>query len=624
MTRAQCITDSKPFIAGVPSPLNLTYISETALPKGTMIKICLESRRIPFGFSATGKAQLVLADSRVSAEKTSSDTELFFKLPKGVEEAEPITIQIAEVTPPIYTQRRYPVLIFVDPKGKNSFKEIDPEAFFIDVKGGPLAKISIRTHAIVVARNERFDIFVRYEDQFGNLTSVAPDDTRIQIAHHNPRKDTLSWQLFVSETGVTPIYQLYFSEIGNYSYELTIVGTNKTFKSDPIKCLPAPPYHYYAGLLSGDPAKPGAKLTVESIFRYFRDELCHHFYALSPFESQLSSNLEDVEPIVFESWKQIEASTAAHNEDTRFSAFLSFYWQGQPKSEGTRLILYSKDHKPLLSQSDGKYNTLKKLYKSHTKGDFISIPTLSAIPSFSSHFDEWDPDFERVAEIYSSYGSMEGASWDMSRAPQGKSKELKDEKGTLISALDRGCRFGFVSGGNIVRGSFLTLDSKITHQSPGLTIILAAEETRQSFFEAIFARRVYATTGPRIILEFKIADEPMGSELNVTQKPGLKYLRPILGYVLAPSAIEEVALVRNGQPFKTFKPEGDSFDLEFEDEDNYRSLLLSGSNEMQFIYYYLRVKLKDGHLAWSSPIWIDYPAEKEKPEAKARPKKGKS
>ena len=625
MTRAQCITDSRPFTAGQPAPLNLTYISETALPKGTMIRLSLESRRVPFGFFASDKAHIVLENAKINQDKSSSETDLIFKLGAAVSEGEPITFHIAEVTPPKFSQRRYPILIYVDPKGKGLFKDIEPDAFYIDVKGGPLAQISVRTHAIVVARNERFDIFVRYEDQFGNVTALAPEDTRIQISHHNPRKDSLSWQLFVAENGVTPIYQLYFSEIGNYAYELTIVGKGVTFKSDPIRCIPTVPFHYYAGLLSGDPEKPSAKSSAESIFRYFRDELCYHFYGLAPFESQLSSSLEDVEPIIFENWKQVEAAVAAHNEDGRFSSLLSFYWLGEPETEGMRLIVYGKDHKPLLSQSDGKYNTLKKLYKHHTKGDLLSIPVLSGTKPFSCHFEDWNPDFERVIEIYNSFGSMEGASWDNSRAPQTKSKDFKDDKGSVITALNRGCRFGFVAGGHISRGACLSIESKVAHQSPGLTIILAAEETRQSFFEALIARRVYATTGARIIIDFKIADEPMGSELSVTAKPGFKYIRPITGYVLAPSPIAEIAIIRNGVPFKTFDPKSDSFEIGVDDEEFYSPLLLHAEgSDQSFLYYYIRVKLADGHMAWSSPIWIDYPTDKEKSDSKGnRPKKGK-
>jgi len=50
-------------------------------------------------------------------------------------------------------------------------------------------------------------------------------------------------------------------------------------------------------------------------------------------------------------------------------------------------------------------------------------------------------------------------------------------------------------------------------------------------------------------------------------------------------------------------------------------VLTTGKEESPFAYYYLRVLQKDGHMAWSSPIWVDMedappaPAKKSKKKA---------
>lgn len=602
MARAQCLIDSKSLTAGTSAPIRLVYIPETTLPKGSILKFAFNPQKTSSFLSIDTASHLFLGDTKISPEKGSSSSEIFFKLPKALEEGGELVFE-GKANAPTFSQRRYPIALYVDIKGKNQFKDLDPDYFHIDIKGGMLAKVSVRTHAIVVAKNERFDIFVRYEDAYGNTTNFAPDGTRIEISHHNLRRDSLSWQLFVSETGITPIYQLYFNEPGNYSYELKIVGKEQSFHSDPIKCLQNADYHYYAGVLAGDPQKPSAKISSEATFRYFRDEMCHHFTSLSPFEEQIGGQ-ETAEMITYESWKHVEAVTAVHNEDTRFAAFLGFFWQGEVKEEGLRLMIYNKDHKPLLAVTDGKSSSLKKIYKSHTKGELLSIPVMTMAKPFLYDFSSWDNDFERLVEIYSASGSMEGL-----EAFTSKKSDPLDYTGSVVQALNHGCRFGFIASGRIDRGPIHAFNENRELGTPGLTIVLASEETRQSFFDAMSARRTYATTGERIVLDFRIADLPMGSELNVENKPGFKYLRPITGFAMAASPIKSIIIVRNGKICKEWNPKESSFDFSYEDEENYKNLTLKNEESAPFIYYYLRVELENGHMAWSSPIWIDYEQE---------------
>src|SRR5207247_269967 len=47
----------------------------------------------------------------------------------------------------------------------------------------------------------------------------------------------------------------------------------------------------------------------------------------------------------------------------------------------------------------------------------------------------------------------------------------------------------------------------------GLTAVWAPELTREALFEALHARRTYATTTARILVDFRVNDAPMGSEI---------------------------------------------------------------------------------------------------------------
>jgi hypothetical protein len=143
--------------------------------------------------------------------------------------------------------------------------------------------------------------------------------------------------------------------------------------------------------------------------------------------------------------------------------------------------------------------------------------------------------------------------------------------------------------------------------SPGLTAILAIEQTRDALLLGLHNRSCYATTGPRIVLGYFIAGAQMGSELSTKVKPGLEFNRHITGFVCATAPIQEIAFIRNGAVFKTFAPKEANFEFTFDDADPLSNFALpSPDDRPPFAYYYMRVTQEDGHIAWASPIWIDY------------------
>ena len=173
--------------------------------------------------------------------------------------------------------------------------------------------------------------------------------------------------------------------------------------------------------------------------------------------------------------------------------------------------------------------------------------------------------------------------------------------------MNRGCRIGFVAGGRDDRGCYADLSEHgQKHYSSGLTAILAKEHNRTSLIEALQSRSCYATTGERIILGFHIAEFGMGSEIDTKLRPGLQFNRHITGYCVGTQPLSELALIRNGKVFHRFPVDGDKIEFEFDDSQLLSEIAIHlGEEKNPFVYYYLRAIQKDGHIAWSSPIWID-------------------
>ena len=125
-------------------------------------------------------------------------------------------------------------------------------------------------------------------------------------------------------------------------------------------------------------------------------------------------------------------------------------------------------------------------------------------------------------------------------------------------------------------------------------------------FEALQNRSCYATTGARIIVGFYIAGQKMGSELSTAQKTGLHVNRHISGYVAGTTKLQRVEIIRNGKVLHTIKPKDQyHIDYTYDDMDEFSKVTLDSKGKPPFAYYYLRVTQEDGHVAWSSPIWID-------------------
>lgn len=357
------------------------------------------------------------------------------------------------------------------------------------------------------------------------------------------------------------------------------------------------------GLLHGESEKFDAKEHIESCLRYFRDEQNLLFYG--------TSSLESLEDTSNEEWKNIHLQVAEFNEDLRFSAFLGMQWFNDTPEEGLRQLLYAKDSKPILRKKEAKTSALKKIYKGHTPKDLLGIPSFTMGKGFETHFTDFDPEFERVVEIYNAWGCSECTEKEGNLRPittTGKKGCTESDVGSIRKALNRNLRFGFVAGGLDDRGIYKDFfEGDQVQYSPGLTAILAPEQTRESLFQALVNRSCYATTGARIVLGFSIAGSGMGSELSTRAKPGLLFNRHMTGFVGGTAPIKEILFIRNGIPFHTLHPRTIHYEFAIDDMEPLTKLFLTSSQEEKppFVYYYIRVLQEDGHIAWSSPIWID-------------------
>ncbi|MCD6351732.1 MAG: DUF3604 domain-containing protein, partial [Armatimonadetes bacterium] len=135
----------------------------------------------------------------------------------------------------------------------------------------------------------------------------------------------------------------------------------------------------------------------------------------------------------------------------------------------------------------------------------------------------------------------------------------------------------------------------------GLAAVFAEELTREALFAALRARRCYATTGERILLDFNVNGLAMGQEGQAAPGDTLRLRLKVWGTQTLLRV--EILRFRFGQdedilPILSDSPRPESLDAEYELEDEYTGPC----------FYYARVTqepLEWPGMAWSSPVWID-------------------
>ncbi|MEE9271183.1 MAG: DUF3604 domain-containing protein [Candidatus Krumholzibacteria bacterium] len=201
-------------------------------------------------------------------------------------------------------------------------------------------------------------------------------------------------------------------------------------------------------------------------------------------------------------------------------------------------------------------------------------------------------------EIYSHHGSSElhdNAPYTIHGHP---SHQWGPEKKVYFQdVLALGYRFGVTAdgddhmgkpGGHVATAGPSGSDEHYSRL--GLTAVYATELTRPAIWEALKSRRTYGTTGARIVVDFSVNGDFMGSEMTVAGGPLVQ-----VG-VIGTDTLRTISIIRDGYDtvFETH-PGTLSASVEFVDAD-----ATSGSTHS----YYARIVQNDDHYAWTSPIWV--------------------
>ena len=285
-------------------------------------------------------------------------------------------------------------------------------------------------------------------------------------------------------------------------------------------------------------------------------------------------------PIKGRVWDRIKNAANNAYDPGHFVTFLGFEWTNW--EYGHRNVYYRDGNGPVFRSIDNESNTPYKIWDLIESEEAMTIAHHVGGGPVSTDWDVKPGPKEWLVEISSIHGTSEYYG--------GEAGIYRPVKGRFVrDALSRGYRLGIIGSGDTHDGhpGQRTLGAEVS----GILGVYSTELTREAVWDAFKSRRVYATSGPKIILDFRAADSPMGSEVEWASSQGPV---PLVISAIGCDIIGSVEIIRNGE--KIFDEKAEGFFVHFLLEDNNPK---NGTS-----WYYARVLQMDGNIAWSSPVWV--------------------
>ncbi len=285
-------------------------------------------------------------------------------------------------------------------------------------------------------------------------------------------------------------------------------------------------------------------------------------------------------PIKGRVWNRIKKAANNAYEPGRFVTFLGFEWTNW--EYGHRNIYYLNEDGPVFRSVDTESDTPPKLWNLLESHEAMTIAHHTGGGPVPTDWNVKPGAKEWLVEISSIHGTSEYYG--------GEAEIYRPVKGAFVrDALMRGYKLGIIGSGDTHDGHSgqRTLGATVS----GLLGVYSPELTREAVWSAFQQRRVYATTGPKIILDFRVADSPMGSEVKWAASNGSV---PMAVRAIGCDEIISVEIIRNGE--KIFEEKAEGVFVHY--------LLKDPQPQSGKSWYYARILQKDGNMAWSSPVWI--------------------
>jgi len=423
-------------------------------------------------------------------------------------------------------------------------------------------------------RAQQATVWLKPEDAYGNVAGDAMGEVVLLL---NESKQLGRASLGAGRASST---QFVLPNDG-HRHRITVASEDGTYftRSNPFGPSPLQDFNLYFGdlhVMSGHCCGTG---NAALQYTYAREAAGLDFAAVTSLGQQILEG----------DWARIRKATREAHVPGSFVTFLAYEWGGKSNVGGDHCVYFPNDEGhlvPSTSVPDSEWNeaanaairtldlaeTIEKLHDHHV----MIVPHCGGR---RCNLDFFDPALMPMLEIYSCHRTYQ---------------DIASE------AIQRGIRCGFIANSDDHRGapgdSHPTARDRFFSAHGGLVAAYAKELTRESLWDAFFARRVYATNGPRPMLTTNIGETQMGGEVVAPINTPLKFSF----WTCLDGLLDRVEVMKDDLLIHSFFGERNQVS-EFSGECEVRV-------EKSPHAYYVRVFQSDGGRAWSSPIWLGPPA----------------
>ncbi|MFP3903846.1 MAG: DUF3604 domain-containing protein [Armatimonadota bacterium] len=488
----------------------------------------------------------------------------------------------------------------------------------LQIMAGPMEHLTVHVPGVVIP-GEEFTAHIDARDAMENIAADAYNIVEVadgrDMQQLRLQKGTAEWSRSLQHPGV-------------HYLSARDLDSNIGSLSNPVFVNADDDMKVYFGDIHGKVFFCGGTCDVDAYYQYARDVARIDFSAVTGvtelFRHSCTGYRDARPPLTETNWQELQQAAEEYTVDDEFAAFLSFEWQADWKAElipddfdhieasgdrcyGDRNVYYLNNDEPFFRPFDEISNTAAKLNDCLRGKDALVIPHHTSAPEDfagvglkGADLQDRDDELLRLLEIYSKWGASEYS---------GNPRKVTDHSEGRFAqdALRMGHRMGFIGSSDthlsIPGGPGIeSTGSALRYYRPGYACVWAPRLTKGDIFEALHARRCYATTGIKLLLDFTLNDSVMGQEL--TMEPDAE--RNIEVNVAGTAPIEAIEVVRNGQTVFTRGGNGTSIlTMEWSDDTDMRDYTFEAPGREPFVYYYIRVIQHDWEMAWSSPVWVD-------------------
>ena len=354
-------------------------------------------------------------------------------------------------------------------------------------------------------------------------------------------------------------------------------------------CNPEPSkYNIYFGEMHGHTNLSDARPDIDTYFTVAKNLANLDFCAISDHDH---GGVHSIERWNETKWNTIRSAVKKFNDPGHFTTILAYERDAYPWYNNIVVYFNGYDREIPLGSINGEI-TKKELQWFLSQEDLFIVPHTTSFLESGCDFEKIPPELMTpLIEVYSRWGTDEyfGNPNPVRIACRG---------GYWQDALKKGAKMGCICGSDDHQSMPGMIMDEATHinlkyKFPGLTAVLARENTLASIFEALRARRCYGLMGGRIYIDFRINGHYMGEEFTLTETEKSIYFS-----IKADKPIKRISLVKNCEDYM-------HFDGIPHMPNTYEQNVVEYEKSGPVDFYYLRVELSDGRYAWTSPIWIN-------------------